>query len=160
MPDVLPAGRGSARLLLDDAETHLLRQLTAELRTLLDGGEIDHGDPVYERLFPATYEDVRDEASFRDLVGDDLLKHKLAALEQVSAALGDDQTDVTLEGESLDTWLACLTDLRLAIGTRLDVDEQRMSRDIDPSDPDARTLAVLHWLGWVQEGVLQACSRL
>lgn len=159
MPDVLPAGNG-VRLLLDDAETHLLRQLTAELRTLLGGGGTDHGDPVHDRLFPATYEDVTDEASYRDLIGDDLRKHKLAALDQVSSALGDDRTDVTLEGESVETWLACLTDLRLAIGTRLDVDEQRMSRDIEPSDPDARALAVLHWLGWIQEGVLQVCSRL
>lgn len=159
MPDVLPAG-DAVRVLLDDAETHLLRQLTAELRALLDGGALDPGDPVYERLFPATYEDRKDEASYRDLIGDDLVKHKLAALEHVASALGDDRTDVTLAGDSLETWLACLTDLRLAIGTRLDVDEQRMVRDIEPSDPDARALAVLHWLGWVQEGVLQACARL
>ena len=160
MPDVLPAGRGGARLLLDDAETHLLRQLTTELRTLLDGGAIDHGDPVYERLFPSVYDDVKDEVAFRDLVGDELLNQKIAALESVSSALGGDETDVTLEGETVDTWLACLTDLRLAIGTRLDVDEERMARDIDPSDPEARAMAVLHWLGWIQEGVLQACSRL
>jgi hypothetical protein len=160
MPDVLPVGKGGARLLLDDAETHLLRQLTAELRALLDGGGIDHGDPVYERLFPAVYEGLKDEAAYRDLVGDDLLTHKLAALDAVSSELGADLTDVTLEGDALDTWLSCLTDLRLAIGTRLDVDEDRMSRGIDASDPDAQALAVMHWLGWIQEGVLQACDRL
>jgi hypothetical protein len=147
---------------LDEAETHVIRQLTTELRTLLDAGRIDRGDPVYERLFPSVYEDMRDEAKYRDLVGDDLLTFKLEALEAVSSALGDGDrgSEVTLEGEALDIWLACLTDLRLAIGTRLDVDEERMGAELDPRDPDAQSLAVLHWLGWVQEGVLRASSEL
>lgn len=158
MPEFLPAPNDGVRLLLDDAETHVLRQLTTELRTLLDDGRIDRGDPVYERLFPAVHDDPTEDTEYRDLVGDDLVSFKVQALDVVSDALGPRTSDVTLEGEALDIWLACLTDLRLAIGTRLDVDEERMGAELDPADPDARSMAVLHWLGFVQEGVVRAAS--
>jgi hypothetical protein len=160
MPDFVPTPNNGVRLLLDDTETHVIRQLTGELRALLDGGRIDRGDPVYERLFPSAYTDAQDETAYRDLIGDDLVTFKLEALDMVSDALGKRTSDVTLEGETLDIWLACLTDLRLAIGTRLDVDEERMGGDVDPRDPDAQSLAVLHWLGFIQEGVVRTSSGL
>jgi hypothetical protein len=160
MPDFVPTPNAGVRLLLDDTETHVIRQLAGELRALLDGGRIDRGDPVYERLFPSAYEETNDETAYRDLIGDDLVTFKLQALDTVSEALGERSSDVTLEGETLDIWLACLTDLRLAIGTRLDVDEERMGAEIDPRDPDAQSLAVLHWLGFVQEGVVRASAGL
>ena len=53
-------------------------------------------------------------------------------------------------------WLATLTDLRLALGIRLGVDEERMGAEVDPSAPDAAAMTVLHWLGWVQEGIIHA----
>jgi hypothetical protein len=160
MPDFVPTPNAGVRLLLDDTETHVIRQLAGELRALLDAGRIDRGDPVYERLFPSAYEETNDETAYRDLIGDDLVTFKLQALDTVSGALGDRSSDVTLEGETLDIWLACLTDLRLAIGTRLDVDEERMGAEVDPRDPDAQSLAVLHWLGFVQEGVVRASAGL
>ena len=52
--------------------------------------------------------------------------------------------------------VASLTDLRLALGTRLGVDEERMGAAVDPAGPDAAAMTVLHWLGWVQEGILSA----
>ncbi len=158
MPEFVPTPNSGVRLLLDDTETHVIRRLAGELRALLDGGRIDRGDPVYERLFPSAYGDIKDETAYRDLVGDDLVTFKLQALDIVCDALGARASDVTLEGETLDIWLACLTDLRLAIGTRLDVDEERMGAELDPRDPDAQSLAVLHWLGVVQEGVVRASS--
>jgi hypothetical protein len=158
MPEFMATKGDGVRLVLDEMETHVIRQLTGELRTLLDGGRIDRGDPVYERLFPATYDDAQDESGYRDLIGDDLVTFKIEALETVASALGDTTSDIQLDGDALDIWLACLTDLRLAIGTRLNVDEERMGADVDPSDPDARSLAVLHWLGFVQEGVVRAAS--
>lgn len=158
MPEFIPVGGDGVRLVLDDMETHVIRQLTSELRALLDDGRIDRGDPVYERLFPSAYEDEKDETAYRDLIGDDLVRFKLQALDVVANALGDRTSDVTIRGEALDIWLACLTDLRLAIGTRLDVDEERMGAELDPSDPDAQSLAVLHWLGFLQEGMVRTSA--
>lgn len=160
MPEFVPTASGGARVLLDDAETDIIRQLAGELRAMLSV-RTDRGDPVYDRLFPSVYEDEKEESAYRDLIGDDLVRYKLDALDRVSTALGGaGGSDVTLEGDDLEVWLSCLTDLRLAIGTRLEVDEERMAADVDPGDPDARALAVLHWLGWIQEGVLRACTEL
>jgi hypothetical protein len=157
MPEFIPAPGGSARLILDREETDVIRQLTGEMRALISA-PLDPSDSVYERLFPRALEDDAEEAKYRDLIGDELVKHKLEALDAVSTALGSRGTDVTLEGEALHQWLSCLTDMRLAIGTRLDVDEDRMSAAFDTRDPDSAALAVLHWLGWIQDGVIQACS--
>ncbi len=162
MAEFIPVVNGGARVVLDDAETDIIRGLTNELRTLLADGRVDRGDPVYERLFPSAYEDTKDEAAYRDLIGDDLLTHKLAALDAVSTALGpsESSSEITITDDALDAWLSCLTDLRLAIGVRIDVDEERMAAGFDRDDPDASSLAVLHWLGFVQESVLRACSTL
>jgi hypothetical protein len=154
-----PNGSGGARLILDDAESELMRRLTGELRAILTSAQ-NADDPVVERLFPPVYEEPTDEAAYRDLIGDDLVTFKLEALDAVSTALGDRGSDVDLEGETLQTWLAALTDMRLAIGTRLEVDEETMAAEIDPDHPDARSLAVLHWLGWIQEGILRTAAGL
>lgn len=155
MPEFHPAPGGGVRLVLDADEAHLLRRLAGELRVLIEGQSRDAGDPVTERLFPAAYEDPSEEKAYRELVSDDLEQEKLRALDAVTAALDTDGAEVTLTSDDLATWLASLTDLRLAIGTRLGVDEQRMSSEVDPDDPDAGALTVLHWLGWVQEGIVR-----
>jgi hypothetical protein len=146
---------GGATLVLDEVEAAVLRQLTAEMRALLAGTH-DRDDPVWDRLFPKAYEQADDQAAYDDLIGDDLTKHKLEALDTVSTALGEGAAKLTLTGEDVGTWLACLTDLRLAIGVRLDVDDELMSQEVDPRDPEAQALTVLHWLGWLQEGLLRS----
>lgn len=159
MPEFIPTGTGGARLLLDDMETDVIRRLVGELRALITAGA-GGTDPVLDRLFPSAYEDETDEAAYRELVGDDLVRYKLEALDVISTSLGEPETDVTLEGDALAMWLATLTDIRLAIGTRLDVDEDTMAEDIDPSDPNAQAISVLHWLGWLQEGLLRVAGGL
>lgn len=156
MPEFRPAP-GGAVLSLDATESQLLRQLTAEMRALLTGSRAGN-EPVLDRIFPSAYENTDDEATYREMVGDDLTREKLGALDTVSAALSDGRTELTLTGEEFSTWLACLTDLRLAIGVRLDVDEERMAAEIDPRDQDAHAMRVLHWLGWLQEGLLRSAS--
>jgi hypothetical protein len=64
-----------------------------------------------------------------------------------------------LDEEEVDRLLALLTDIRLAIGTRLDVTEERMAAELDRDDPDAAALSVLHWLGWLQESVIAAITE-
>ena len=61
-----------------------------------------------------------------------------------------------LSAEELDAWLRALTDLRLALGTRLDVDEDTYTRDIDPRDPRAYELSVFAYLSWLQEQAVEA----
>ncbi len=94
MPTLKAAGAGAADLELDQAETHMLRQLTAEMRALLATDLDTADDPVLTRLYPDAYEKPEEEADYRSLIGDDLEKHKLAALDTVSTALGNRTTEV------------------------------------------------------------------
>jgi hypothetical protein len=156
MPEFAPAPGGGVRLVLDAEEAGLLRRLSQELSGLLRSTETE-SDPILERLFPSAYEDPLDDQSYRDMVGDDLNDEKVQALEQIADSLQDDApNEVVLSDDDISVWLAGLTDLRLAIGVRLDVDEKRMTADVDPADPQAPAMVALHWLGWLQEGILSS----
>jgi hypothetical protein len=147
--------RGKASVLkLDAQERDLMRQLLDEMRTLLEV-DLPRADDVTRRLFPDAFEDPGEAAKFRELVGDELRADKLAAVEAVDGQLAEDGAgEVSLEPPKVHGLLSLLTDMRLAIGTRLGVTEETMQNELDPSDPQAPALSVLHWLGWMQESVL------
>ena len=140
---------------LEEHEADLLRQLLGELGTLLDADI--RVDPVNQRLFPDPYDTDEDSAAYHQLVGDDLRTDKTEALRRVQAAVGPNGAlHTSLSADEAGSWLPVLTDIRLAIGTRNDVTEEMMSRDVDPEDPEQAGLLVLHWLGWLQESLLKA----
>jgi Domain of unknown function (DUF2017) len=141
---------GEYRLRLNDAERALLRMLHAELRMLLD----EPSDPDLQRLFPPAHEDPEREAEYRGLVGDQLLDGRTRALETVERALEGE----TLSAEEADAWLRVLNDLRLILGTRLDVTEETMLQELDRDDPKAQELAVYGYLSWLQEQLVAALA--
>lgn len=146
---------GSVRLSLGDVEASLLRNLIGEMQLLLEAG-VPETDAVRRRLFPRAYEDPENEETFRDLISKDLENAKLDALRQVRDALGESgKAEVVLGPDDVGSWLRLLTDLRLAIGVRLDVTEDTMSEEIELDDPNAPAMSVLHWLGWVQGSILE-----
>jgi hypothetical protein len=144
------------RLRLEPGEVEVLRQLIDELLDVLRGEEAD--DRVSQRLFPDAYDSAEDTAAYNELVSDQLRRDKIGSLQGVRNDLGRDGVDITLSRPSSERWLTVLTDVRLALGTRLEMTEQKMAADLDPQDPQAPWLAVLHWLGWVQESMLQAMN--
>ncbi len=76
-------------------------------------------DPSLRRLFPPAYiDDPEGEAEYRRLMGDDLLQGRQAALDTMAATV-----DATELDEGQITVLSCLNDLRLVLGTQLDVSE-------------------------------------
>ena len=156
----LRGGRdGGVRLTLDEDEASLLRNLVSEMRMLLEA-DVPPGDAVKQRLFPRAYEEDEDEETYRDLVADDLATAKLDVVKAVGDALGPHGgSNVDLGPEDVSSWLRLLTDLRLAIGVRLDVTEETMSEEIDPDDPNAPAYAVMHWLGWLQGSILERIER-
>jgi hypothetical protein len=146
-------GRPSV-LKLDPQERDLMHQLLGEMRTLLEA-DIPRADEVTRRLFPDAFDDPKESAKFRELVGDELRATKLAAVNALDEQLAaEGSAAIALEPDSVQELLAVLTDMRLAIGTRLDVTEEMMQTEPDPSDPEAAAMSVLHWLGWIQERVL------
>jgi hypothetical protein len=149
------AHQQGATLHLEEDEAVLLRSLLTQLRAAIDHGSKE--DRVTKRLFPNAYESLPDQLEYQDLVGDQLQRAKLEAVADVERSLGDaGPAEVSLGESSLETWLATLTDMRLAIGTRLEIDEETMSRPLDADEIEAPELSVLHWLGWIQESVLEA----
>jgi hypothetical protein len=143
---------GAVELRLSRDERSLLAGLLAELRALLDGAP---GDPSLRRLFPPAYDEEDDERGYRELMGDELLDGRLAALELVAETLDRDR----LSAEEADTWLRALNDLRLVLGTRLDVQEDTFATELRSDDPRAPALAVYAYLSWIQEQLVEALSR-
>jgi len=138
---------------LDSHESGILRDLVRQMRALLKESESE--DPVHKRLFPSASEDNEDSESFRDMTSGDLTSMKLAALDVVDEAVGRrDKGITTLSQEEGEAWVRALTDMRLAIGTRLEVTEETMSVEPEPDDPAAAPLQILHWLGWLQESII------
>ena len=148
------------RIELQADEAELLRRLTDELRLLLEA-DVPDSDAVKQRLFPAAYKDEEDAEEFRSLVGDDLHAVKVESLRMVTERLGKSGPLLSSIPEDETTaWLTLITDLRLAIGTRMGVDETKMETELDEDDPEAPAMSVLHWLGWVQESMLRAMTDL
>lgn len=154
MTEVRRGPSGEVRLELEAYEADLMRQLLDEMRTLLEA-DIPPSDAVLKRLFPDAFEDETEANAYRDLIGDELHDRKVAALKTAQETVGAaGPVGADLDDEQVDRWLALLTDIRLAIGIRLDVTEEKMAAGIDSNDPDAAALSVLHWLGWIQESMI------
>jgi hypothetical protein len=147
-----PDGEGGFRLRLSDGERELLRTLPGELRALLAS---ERDDPGLRRLFPPAYErDEEGEDEYRRLVAGELLEGRRAALRLVEETSGRDR----LTAEELDGWLRALNDLRLVLGTRLDVTEEVYEVEIDPAHPQAYELSVYAYLTWLQEQLVAAAA--
>lgn len=158
MAEVREGRGGGVRLSLESHEADLLRQLLKEMRMLLEA-DVPPSDAVLKRLYPEAFDDPAMARAYRELVGNELQARKRNALATAEETIGTrGPVDAALDDEQVDRWLALLTDIRLAIGTRLDVTEERMSAEIDPDDPEAPALSVLHWLGWIQESILAAIA--
>jgi hypothetical protein len=154
MENFAPLGDGAV-VQLDADEAGALRRLIADMKILVT--HEDRSDPALERLYPNAYEDPEDERSYRELVGTDLQTEKVRALDTLAATLGGDgPVQTELDAEETQSWLSALTDMRLTLGVRLGITEDLQSEDVDPEDPDALTWSLLHWLGWLQEQLLEA----
>ena len=148
---VEPAPGGGVTLVLPDVERELLQQLRAELVALL---ETEPDDPSLERLFPPAYDDKQANREYQKLMGDELLDGRRRALDVLGATAGQEQ----LSAEEAESWLTALNDLRLVLGTRLDVREDTFADGLDMRDPRAPELAVYSYLTWLQDALVSAVA--
>ena len=112
-------------------------------------------DPSLTRLFPPAYPDdpVRN-AEYDALVRQDLMAERLQALQ----VLEETAEARRLDEEQLSAWMRAINDLRLVLGTRLDVTEDMDDDDL-PTDPDAaRMFVVYRYLTALQWQVVEALS--
>ncbi len=131
-----------------------------ELTGLQTGPSTRPDDPVLARLLPDFATDDSDlSGALRSLHEPELIATKDAAATIVLDTLPGEGGRVELTPEQADAWLAALNDVRLALGTALDVSED-MPDELPADDPRAGHLGVYHWLTYVQDGLVQSRMAL
>lgn len=146
------------RISLPDGERQLLASLVPQLRDLLTTGS-SSGDPSLHRLFPTAYpNDPEMDAGYQALVRDELLEKRFASLDVLEATLEASTDRRELSGEELGAWMRSLNDLRLVLGTRLDVSEEDDVGTIDPDDPDAPAWSIYHYLAMLVTFIVDALA--
>ncbi len=146
---------GRFALRIPMAERDVLRTLPGQLRALLTGADVA-ADPDLRRLFPPAYPDDPEKAAEYDgMVRDDLMAGRLSAIEVMERTIDSDK----LSEDELLAWLSAINDLRLVLGTRLDVPEDLSELDVRPGDNRAEGLALYASLSVLEEDAVAALSR-
>jgi hypothetical protein len=144
---------GSFEVKLPDGEREMLGELLPQLKTALAGGDAA-SDPGFKRLFPKAYvQDPEHEEEYQALVGDELLATRLRHVDTVLETVRRDR----LTEEEVFAWMGAVNDLRLVLGTRLDVSEET-DLAVDPSHPDAAAYGLYAYLGWLLEMLVDAVA--
>jgi Domain of unknown function (DUF2017) len=129
-------------------------------------------DPVLARLFPTAYpHDEEAAAEFRRFTEGTLRDGKAAAAVAIidgleEAGLPPELTeaglviDVELDVSTAETWMRSLTDIRLALATRLGVEEgdEEFWHALPDEDPRAQAHDIYEWVGYLQETLVQSVS--
>jgi len=141
------------------------------LEELLDfsGPTTAPDDPVLARLFPTAYPDDEEAAGdFRRFTESALRDGKAGAAASIIDALEDAGLppepedglfiDVELSDAAAMTWMRSFTDMRLAIATRLGVEEgdEDYWLSLPDDDPRAQVHDIYDWLGFLQETLVQS----
>ena len=142
---------GSLRVRLDSEERDLLRSLPTQLRELL---EETPDDPSLRRLFPPASDDEEIEAEYRRFMAPDLRARRLDALAVMESTVDAER----LSEDEASAWLSALNDMRLVLGTRLDVSEDLDPSALSPDDPRVPGLALYGYLSWVVEQLVEALA--
>jgi len=163
---------GGVKAKVDRVEALVLAQCAAQLLELVDEpdvgddplaamvglapGDVERpDDPVLARLLPDAYRgDVEAASDFRRYTDADLRTAKRAAAQVVLDSLPEGGGTMVLDRDQCDSWLGCLNDLRLALGTSLSVTEDLDPDGLELDDPRVEPLQVYGWLGWLQESLL------
>jgi hypothetical protein len=148
-------------LSVSELELDLLRSLPDEMRTVLLTSD---DDPARARLFPHAYSDPlaeAEDAEWRETVYPDLVDQRFEALDVIAGTLdravvsGRDAEwrEITLTGNEVQAWLAVLNDIRLVLGTRLEVTDEHDG--VAEDDPNAAAWEFYDWLTHLQGSLVE-----
>jgi hypothetical protein len=127
-------------------------------------------DPVLARLFPTAYPDDEEAAGeFRRFTESTLRDGKARAAVQVIDTLEEAglpplldedglMIDVELEEDEALTWLRSFADVRLALATRLGVedDDEEFWYSLPDDDPRSQAHDIYEWVAYLQETLVRA----
>ncbi len=142
---------------LEPAEAGIVGLLLDQLEQLLEAEADDvGGDPVIARLLPEGHRgDPELAADYRELTEASLRSGKADDLATVRATLPDGGGEVRLDAEQAAAWLRTSNDLRLALGTRLEISEDTEPPEEITGEEDQQ-LAVYYWLTALQGSLVDA----
>jgi Domain of unknown function (DUF2017) len=153
-PSIVRRGDGRFDVDIPADQRDVLRGLPDQLRRLLAEGE-PSADSALRRLFPtADLDDPEHAAEFDRLVREDLLSQRASAIETMERTLDAEE----LGEDELVAWLGVMNDLRLVLGTRLDVTEETTPDDFEADDPRAGAYALYAYLTYLEDEIVQALS--
>lgn len=136
-------------------------------------GPVDEpADPVLLRLFPTAYAaDPEAAGEFRRYTEPTLREGKERSARTLVEALeagglppeleqDDLMVDVELAPDEAVLWLRALNDLRLALATRLEIEEgdEEFWETLDEEDPRTHAHDIYEWLGYLQETLVAAVT--
>lgn len=162
---------GGVIAVFEAAEVSLLRSLVSMMlgivspgqtsddpleRALGIGDSVVPSDPVLARLFPSAYQDEKDSAEFRRYTEATLRDGKRADAQTVHETATPGHAE--LNAEEAQAWLRSLNDLRLTLGTKLDVTEEVHDEIAVMSEDDPRYPAYVtyDWLTYLQDSLVRA----
>lgn len=126
-----------------------LRRLVLYLVDLLERG-LDDDNPAFDRLFPTAYPDDPDkEAGYQVLARSELIDTRVTAIAAVRSTGDADEVDQA----TLDAWMRVVNDLRLVIGTQLDVSEDQ---DWVPPSEHEQSYVLYQWLSALLQSIVDA----
>jgi hypothetical protein len=142
---------------LEPAEAGIVGLLLDQLEQLLDADADDvGGDPVIARLLPEGHRGDPEVASdYRELTEASLRSGKAVDLATVRATLPDGGGEVRLHADQAAAWLRTSNDLRLALGTRLEITDDTEPPEEIAGEEDQQ-LAVYYWLTALQGSLVDA----
>jgi len=158
---------GAVVLTLLPAEVQVLHWVFGDLGRMLAGES--GNDAVNQRLFPRAYLDPtaeESEAQWQDMVHDELVEARLAALADVVQSLDgavdlpgrDAAREIALDPEQTERWMTVLNDARLAVGTALDVTPEWDFDELDRDEPNFELHAVYAWMTELLSALLGAVA--
>ena len=128
----------------------------------ITGNDSPPEDEVLLRLLPNAYADPVDASEFRRYTESDLRSKKRQHAMAIRSQLMEmDSENVVLDAVGAADWLGGINDIRLALGVRLEIDENSHEQLdlLNPTDPMHAVFAVYSWLGWLQESLIVALMQ-
>ena len=140
----------------------------AALTGIRTGSSTTPTDPVLARLLPDFHRPDQDpdpgpgahaghqrdlSAALRSVREPELIEAKQEAIGTVLATCPEGGGRVELAGPQAEAWLTAVNDVRLALGTALEIGEDSPEA-LPPDDPRADHLHVYHWLTWMQDSLV------
>ncbi len=116
------------------------------------GEGLGSDSPDLKRLFPTAYaDDPEKDAGFQIFSRDELIEGRRESIELMMRSAHSD----TLTFDELNAWMRTCNDLRLVLGTRLEISEDD-NEELPPEDPNAPMMDLYRILGYVVSEIVDA----